>query len=83
MYDRLKNILEGKLTNINIEDNNDIEKRLLEILSISNNNADIDSDLRLEILNVISRDLLEFPFTYDTKLINSFHKKSNNTLEDE
>jgi hypothetical protein len=32
----------------------------------------IPSDLRTEILYSLSRDLLEFPFTYDTNLINSF-----------
>lgn len=54
-----------------IEDNKkgSIDKQLIEALG---DPREFSTDTRINILHTLFRDLVEFPFTYDTTLINSF-----------
>lgn len=66
IYDSLKNYIEGRTKEI------PVEKALVEDLG---NPLSFDLDTRIRLLHTLFRDLIEFPFTYDTKLINSFTKE--------
>jgi hypothetical protein len=71
-YEAMKNYIEG----IGLADH--IDESLRTALG---NPSDFSTDTRINILHTISRDLIEFPFTYDTALINSF--QPDETLETE
>ena len=47
---------------------------LQEILTFMPDTANLDRDTRTQLLHILFRDLVEFPFTYDTQYTNSLQK---------
>lgn len=46
-----------------------------EILAFLPDLSSLDVDTRIQLLHILFRDLVEFPFTYDTKYTNSLQKE--------
>lgn len=63
LYERMKNFIEKNTSSGNIDS---------ELLTTIGNPANFSTNTRINILHTLFRDLIEFPFTYDKTLINSF-----------
>lgn len=57
-----------------IEENKKSDRLDKELLAMVGNPQEFSTDTRINILHTLFRDLIEFPFTYDTVLINSFNE---------
>lgn len=66
-YDTLKNYLGTPTTDLS-------DKSLSEILIAIGNKAELTDEEEMLLQEYLFRDLIEYPFTYNTALINSFQK---------